>query len=182
MCYVNQRWISIWYCHQIFQMRFNLAIPHASGQLVRWFQLSTGENVIICECIYICVTVWFVSVHAAPPPQCREWAPLNCCCRVIFYTRQRKAVEGGNELFSHVPSLISPQPRFCTQYLPCFAPLFFQLAFSFIVLLLASLSSTCKIILCAPAVYMPSEEQLVLTSFPCLLFVSFVSSLLKPLF
>lgn len=83
------------------------------------------------------------------------------CCRVISYTRQRKAVEGGNEVFSPAPSPVvptfPPQPRFCTQCPLCAPHLFFYLSLS-ISLSLCLFSPTC-LCLCLPLSRIQRENR-----------------------
>ncbi len=53
----------------------------------------------VCKCVFLRICAPLLSV---------QFSSILCCCRVIFYTRQKKAVEGGNELFSLPPSRIPP--------------------------------------------------------------------------
>lgn len=59
----------------------------------------------MCMCAHVCKCV-FLRIYA--PLLGVQSSSILCCCRVIFYTRQKKAVEGGNELFSLTPSRIPP--------------------------------------------------------------------------
>lgn len=65
--------------------------------------LETHNSATVCVCM--CTRVF--SSASMPSCVCVELLVLGCC-RVIFYTRQKKAVEGGNELFSLAPSRIPP--------------------------------------------------------------------------
>lgn len=61
------------------------------------------QNVYVHTCVQVCFPP-----HLCPPHLSVQLSSILCCCRVIFYTRQKKAVEGGNELFSFTPSRIPP--------------------------------------------------------------------------